>query len=250
MSSDSEYGSKSKRSQIKELRDLCKRELKAAGNDKKLKAEIEKKFASLEQQIKGSTNSIGEETAVAPQVASLSWSIADTGPSKQQLKRDQKRLAEEKERSAIREAHAGDEEYGRTELESISKLIKEESDRGKTKLSIRQIPPDGSCLFSAIACQLSTDAGSLRSATADFLVKNTEYYSNFIEENFEEYVTRLQTDAWGGELELAAIAEMKGCQIRVFRAQGIHIVGSSPTHVIRISHHRFQYSSSHYNAVL
>ncbi|KAK4245260.1 hypothetical protein C7999DRAFT_43187 [Corynascus novoguineensis] len=120
-----------------------------------------------------------------------------------------------------------------------------------------EIAPDGHCLFSAVADQLrvngiplttttttttgaaagevnmdvpSDDAGLkprvqpyrvVRRAAAEWIASHREVYEGFLEEGVEQYVARIRDTAeWGGELELSALANAYGVEIRVVQGQG------------------------------
>ncbi|KAL2143074.1 hypothetical protein VTI28DRAFT_353 [Corynascus sepedonium] len=118
-----------------------------------------------------------------------------------------------------------------------------------------EIAPDGHCLFSAVADQLqangiplttttttgaaagevnmdvpSGDAGLeprvqpyrvVRRAAAEWIASHREVYEGFLEEGVEQYVARIRDTAeWGGELELSALANAYGVEIRVVQGQG------------------------------
>jgi hypothetical protein len=85
---------------------------------------------------------------------------------------------------------------------------------------IRRVDGDGNCLFRAASVALSGDfdlsteeederATQLRSAVVQFMRVNKVTFEAFMECDFDEYVDAMQkTCAWGGELELSAIARL------------------------------------------
>ena len=248
MSSDSEAGL-SKRAQLKELRNQCRAALKAAGSDKKKRAEIDEHFSALETQLKHPQNVEVKSEVVVP-----NWSINDKGVSRSQHRRDEKIRAEDQERAIINQRYAGNEHFSREELADISSHLKKESEELGRHLMIHQVPSDGSCLFQAIAASSSgLTADTLRSSVVDHITKHRFEFEPFIDSNFEQYLASLRTEAWGGELEIKAMSDLLSREIKVFRKDGI--VSYSPDSVndrnpIRISYHKYQFASPHYNAVL
>ena len=107
-----------------------------------------------------------------------------------------------------------------------------------------EIRADGHCLYSAIADQMNqldlplsprepsnetaeTAAKSLpshlrvRHAAADYITANSDEFSPFLEEPLEEYIHNVRdTGEWGGQLELAALANAYGLVINVLQANG------------------------------
>ncbi|KAI9849956.1 MAG: hypothetical protein M1837_000170 [Sclerophora amabilis] len=121
-------------------------------------------------------------------------------------------------------------------------MISKELDR--LGLSEREIRPDGHCLYSAIADQLthyeidlrpqtpSTDPAaddgeevpgykSVRSAAADHITHKPDDFVPFLEEPLEEYTHKIRDTAeWGGQLELLALARTYGVEINVLQGDG------------------------------
>lgn len=99
------------------------------------------------------------------------------------------------------------------------------------------IPPDGHCLFNALADQLetngiflqrtsSTASGGkaepkykiLRRAATEYMEANREDFEAFMDEDFEGYIAKIRDTAeWGGQLELLAIAKRYRVEIRVLQ---------------------------------
>ncbi|KAK4153923.1 hypothetical protein C8A00DRAFT_43238 [Chaetomidium leptoderma] len=113
------------------------------------------------------------------------------------------------------------------------------------------IAPDGHCLFSAVADQLAgldiplssfvaaaaTAATTIegedglkkmpppyrvvRRAAADWIAAHREEYQGFLEEGVDGYVGKIRDTAeWGGQLELSALANAYGVEIRVLQGGG------------------------------
>ncbi|KAL2190766.1 cysteine proteinase [Thermothelomyces heterothallicus CBS 203.75] len=61
----------------------------------------------------------------------------------------------------------------------------------------------------------------VRRAAADWIAAHREAYEGFLEEGIEQYVARIRDTAeWGGELELSALANAYGVEIRVVQGHG------------------------------
>uniref|UniRef100_A0A7S1ES55 OTU domain-containing protein n=1 Tax=Timspurckia oligopyrenoides TaxID=708627 RepID=A0A7S1ES55_9RHOD len=187
----------------------------------------------------------------------------------------QKMIEEEKNRLSLIRTDKDEEE------EKFASILKQ------NQLKIHPIPPDGHCLYAAVAHQLSlcrdsTELSStkrvlrgvlneikecksveksvrvVRAAAADGLESLPEQYAPFADcengENFQGYCDRVRNQSdWGGELELRALAEFLGIQIQIFSAQfPVVTMGSeSSALTIRLSFHRHQYSlGEHYNSLV
>ena len=110
----------------------------------------------------------------------------------------------------------------------------------KHGLALKEIRPDGHCLYSAVADQLD-DAGValqggtlssehrdgredyqiVRHAAADFMTRHPGDFEAFLEEPVAEHVHKVRDTAeWGGQLELLALARAYGVQINVLQGDG------------------------------
>lgn len=121
--------------------------------------------------------------------------------------------------------------------------------------------PDGNCLFRALAHALWGDAelhAPLRAKVIDYLVQESDYFSQFVAEDFARYVRRKSRDGThGNHLELQAAAELFARPIEVYSYSSnpstiidswdTHAAGSSARRPepVRLSFHR----GSHYNVV-
>ncbi|KAI0377250.1 cysteine proteinase [Hypomontagnella monticulosa] len=97
----------------------------------------------------------------------------------------------------------------------------------------KEIQPDGHCLFSAVADQLQTrgiplgseeGAGKLlpykivRKAATDYMEAHPDDFAPFLEEPLDSYVPKIRDTAeWGGQLELSALANAYGVEIKVLQ---------------------------------
>ncbi|KAH0492354.1 hypothetical protein TgHK011_007312 [Trichoderma gracile] len=107
-------------------------------------------------------------------------------------------------------------------------------------LQEKEIQPDGHCLFSALADQLShngipfgLDGGdaaaaaaaekepayrTVRKAATGYMEAHADDFAPFLEEDLGDYVRKMRDTAeWGGQLELMAVARRYGVEIRVIQ---------------------------------
>jgi OTU domain-containing protein 6 len=157
---------------------------------------------------------------------------------KQKRNRQKERLAR---RAAEQEAAALAAESEAASMTDHRSLEREAMARAFAAHSLREheIAPDGHCLFAAVADQLDTLGIPLskpggeqqlgdtpkvapyrvvRRAAADWIERHRDEYAGFIEEEggVEAYVGKIRDTAeWGGQLELSALANAYGVEIRV-----------------------------------
>lgn len=183
--------------------------------------------------------------------------------SKAQKRRD-KKAQEEKERQANILAHEEINKNGPRQVESdtIKKCLQ------SRQLALHPIPSDGDCLYNAVCHQLNItgrkpiDTPTLRRLTAEYVAVNKDslifYMSNpdtgdeLTDEEFEKYCDAIRnTKAWGGHIEIKAIAEILKAPIEVLQATGPPTIQGEqqfrkPNLVI--TYHRHMYSlGEHYN---
>ncbi|KAK2038337.1 OTU-like cysteine protease [Colletotrichum somersetense] len=121
-------------------------------------------------------------------------------------------------------------------------------------LAEKEIAPDGHCLFSAVADQLAhkgiplegaadADAAAgdaqqqqqqqqpykvVRRAAAEWMARHPDDFAPFLEEDLEAYARKIRDTAeWGGQLELAALANVYGVEIRVVQDGRTERIGPS-----------------------
>ncbi|KAG7288580.1 hypothetical protein NEMBOFW57_004933 [Staphylotrichum longicolle] len=159
-----------------------------------------------------------------------------SAPTKQKRNRQKERLAR---RAAEQEAAAVAAEHEASSMTDHRGAERESMQAAFAARSLREheIAPDGHCLFSAVADQLTINdipliaaaAGSgtepkvapyrvVRRAAADWIENHRAQYEGFLEEGVEAYVGKIRDTAeWGGELELSALANAYGVEIRVLQ---------------------------------
>lgn len=125
-------------------------------------------------------------------------------------------------------------------------------DRGFVIKKMRQ---DGACLFRCVADHVYGDQemhSTVRNHCMDYMLKNAEYFSQFVTEDFEHYINRKRSDrSYGNYLEMQAVAEMYNRCIEVYQYStepintffGVYKTDNAP---IRLSYH----GGIHYNSVV
>jgi len=127
--------------------------------------------------------------------------------------------------------------------------------KDKKGFHIRAMEEDGSCLFRAVADQIYGDqnmADEVRRRCMDYMVKNRDYFCNFVTEDFGSYIVRKRLPyTHGNHLEMQAMAELYNRQFEVYEYDitPINIFATrtaSANPPLRVSYHR----QSHYNSVI
>lgn len=171
-----------------------------------------------------------ETSLSSPTSAQLeSESSAQQGKKRNRQKERMARRAAEQEAAA--EA-AEKEAANMTDHRKIEKtyLLKEFK---ANKLVEKEIQPDGHCLFSAIADQLQNQGVSLgpesevkgkppyrivRKTATEYMEAHPDDFAPFLEEPLGGYVSKIRDTAeWGGQLELTALANAYGVEIKVLQ---------------------------------
>jgi len=121
---------------------------------------------------------------------------------------------------------------------------------------IKEMKSDGACLFRAVADQVYGDPEMhklVRENCMDYMVRNEEFYSKFIAENFADYVKRKRHDrTYGDHVEIQALSEIYNRPIEVYQysLEPINSFASKDTGAtsppIRLSYH----GSIHYNSII
>jgi OTU domain-containing protein 6 len=149
-------------------------------------------------------------------------------------------------------------------------MLKEFEARGLTEKLIR---PDGHCLFSAVADQLSqagipldTESGAelredqryilVRKAAARYIEQHPDDFVAWLDEPLDHYVHKIRDTAeWGGHLELLAIAKTYNVEIGVLQNGGAQTIepgsdGPSEPKKIWLAYYRHGFGlGEHYNSL-
>ncbi|XP_055338378.1 OTU domain-containing protein 5-B-like [Paramacrobiotus metropolitanus] len=141
------------------------------------------------------------------------------------------------------------EEWAQKEA-AFARLLKE-----KRGFVIKLMKEDGACLFRAVADQVYGDQemhDMVRRQCMDYMERNEDYFSQYITEDFQQYVERKRNlSAHGNHVEIQAMSEVYNRRIEVYQYdidpinvfQGTHPQENAP---IRVSYHM----KSHYNSVI
>lgn len=147
-----------------------------------------------------------------------------------------------------------------TEQEYQEKEIQFEKKINKKGWVIKKMAEDGACLFRAVADQIYGDQemhSVVRKLCIDYIAKNSDYYSQYVTEDFSEYLRRKSLDhSHGNHIEIQAMSEMFNRPIEVYHysSEPINIFqmgggsngATSESDPIRLSYHR----SVHYNSII
>jgi OTU domain-containing protein 6 len=143
------------------------------------------------------------------------------------------------------------------------------------RLVEREVAPDGHCLFAAFADGLKangiepsqalvqTDEKAkvlpykvVRRVAAGYMAAHGDEFAGFLEEPLEEYVAKIRDTAeWGGQLELTALANAYGVEVRVVQDGRTEVI--APTEavagekkVVWLAYYRHGYGlGEHYNSL-
>lgn len=136
----------------------------------------------------------------------------------------------------------------------------------------QDIAPDGHCLFSAVADQLSTQLSiplttadkteaskepgykTVRRVAAEYMLAHADDFAPFLEEpDFAGYAGRIRDTAeWGGQLELMALARAYGVGIRVVQDGRTEEIGEEEggRGKVWLAYYRHGYGlGEHYNSL-
>jgi len=125
----------------------------------------------------------------------------------------------------------------------------------KKGLIIRKIRGDGNCLFRSVAEQVYGDQEmheEVRRRTMDYMEAERDHFSQFITEDFNDYIRRKRDlRVYGNHTEIQAMCEMYGRPIEVYSYsldpinifQGAYTTDSAP---LRLAYHQHE----HYNAII
>lgn len=125
-------------------------------------------------------------------------------------------------------------------------------------LFLKEIKADGNCLFTSIFEQLPPNSGilmvkDLRILVVKHLRMEKNFYSPFIDEDYEEYCINLENGhSWGGHLEIEIISKLLGLQIIIYQMiEPQKIVFNYGNVVIRICYRKHAYSlGEHYDSLI
>ncbi|EFO24294.1 hypothetical protein LOAG_04191 [Loa loa] len=245
-------------------------------SDKKRKKEVIAEIAKMEEEMKRRhQEELAELAPSTPPEVSAEPIVVEQNQekkphiSKAQRRRDKKAEVNRKREEAALQARIDAESAPRKfESEAIERHL---MDRG---LTIHNIEPDGDCMYSAIAHQLSLvtscqfRGADIRQKAAAYMQAHKDDFLPFLidddgeavdEIEFEEYCMKVEkccTDGgvWGGEPELRATAYALERRIEVIQPGGqVLFFGEeySDKKPLVITFHRFAYDlGEHYNSTV
>lgn len=199
------------------------------------------KRAMLERhdlELKQAEQEAEAEAAAKPEeeaVTSASQEPKLSRAREKQIRKEQKEHEAKLQREA--EAAAKGPTIRDLEMSALAKQI------GALGLKVKEINPDGNCLYGAVANQLEVSTGAvesvddLRNRAADVMERNRDLFAPFLPEDdeFEQYVGRVRVNGeWGGELELRALS------LALQRPIWVHCVNSP---VVEMGQHEFPEAS-------
>ncbi|KAE9549295.1 hypothetical protein FO519_007497 [Halicephalobus sp. NKZ332] len=273
-----------KRTQNKEKKELRAKitSMKRAvpNNDKKKKKEVSTLIEKMEKELKEKHDVQMTELESKIGAVKISEQVDETVNeqakakeeaikkklAKNQKKQD-KKTAEQQRRAQLAAEDEANAETSRGQLEnkSILEALTERS------LTLVHIDPDGDCLFSAIAHQLSLQGGvdlsseNLRSQAATYIREHSDDFVPFLtddqgeplsEEGFQNYCEKIEKPcalggAWGGAPELRAISQIVKKKIEIIQPnKQVTVFGEEfKGNPLVITYHRYAYNlGEHYNS--
>ncbi|GLH04641.1 OTU domain-containing protein 6B [Gryllus bimaculatus] len=252
----------------------------ATKGDKKKKKEVSDEIARLEQELEKkhseelaqleATDTCTVNSELNDMVENLeripsNFKEVPMRVTKAQKRRDKKAQHEKEREQEIKEQEKLNVYGARNlEIQKIKSILKEKN------LMVYEIPTDGNCLYCAVDHQL-TQIGDpalglekLRVLTSKILLENVDDYLPFMshpetgglltEEQYKDYCNKVATtSAWGGEIELQALARVLKRRIQVIQAEGPFVtVGEEfpADKQLMLTYHRHMYGlGEHYNSV-
>ena len=254
------------------LKERQEQEIQAlhVGSEPQESAEVEK--SSDEEVTDSKPSGVGEATnGLSKTAISESATPSDDGKQAPKRNRQKERLARRAaEQEAAVEA-AKIEAANQPDPKAIERerLLKEFKANGRQEKVIR---PDGHCLFSAVADQLSQagiplggDAEDLkedqrykavRKAAANYIEGHPDDFVAWLDEPLEGYVKKIRDTAeWGGHLELLALAKTYNVEICVLQDGGKQNIepgleGKGEPEKIWLAYYRHGFGlGEHYNSL-
>lgn len=172
-------------------------------------------------------------------------SVSESTPSEDGQPKKKNRQKERLARRAAEQQAAVEEAKKEAANQPDKKEVERKKMLGQIKaegLVEKGIRPDGHCLFSAVADQLSqaeiplsSSSNSelkedqrykvVRQAAATYISTHPDDFVAFMDEPLEQYVSKIRDTAeWGGHIELLALAKTYNVEICVIRDTGKQII--------------------------
>uniref|UniRef100_A0A0N5A9B6 OTU domain-containing protein n=1 Tax=Syphacia muris TaxID=451379 RepID=A0A0N5A9B6_9BILA len=237
--------------------------------EKDMKDRHEKELLEIETTLPSKTN------LELSSVESEEKKVEDALPKQPRVSKASKRRAKKVEmQKRMEKASAEAEEAskfsaGKLEMDAINSILL------KRNLRLHEIPPNGDCLYNAIAHQMLSVSGNfeitgvdVRRKAATYIRAHEEEFLPFLtwedgspidEMEFEKYCFQVESTSekggqWGGEPELRALSNVLERKIEVLQPEGrATIFGEqySEKKPLVITYHRHAYSlGEHYNSTV
>ncbi|CAF0910856.1 unnamed protein product [Adineta steineri] len=125
----------------------------------------------------------------------------------------------------------------------------------KKGFTIKRVQEDGACLFRAVSDQVFGDEEmhlTVRQNCMDYIVKNADFFREYITEDFDRYISRKRRqNCHGNHIEMIALSELYNRPIEVYEystepINTVHGMYKTDNEPIRLSYH----SSIHYNSII
>lgn len=237
------------------------RELKEQIRALKASAKKSERPAVLEQVGKLEAEQSGRHARELAEEGLSGLSISGARPKKGSKTRERKQREEAEREARLAEGrkNAGPAK-GALESEALGAQL------APLGLRVHEVAADGHCLFRSVAYQLAGAEGqpadaavwALREKAAAQIRAHAADYLPFFEPtesapSLEAYCSEMaSTAAWGGQLELRALAQALGRSLRVHQAGAPPVVmnGGAQGSPVELSFHQHAYGlGEHYNAV-
>ncbi|UJR30874.1 hypothetical protein I4U23_018387 [Adineta vaga] len=120
---------------------------------------------------------------------------------------------------------------------------------------IKSVQEDGACLFRAVSDQVFGDEemhATVRHNCMDYIVKNADFFREYITEDFDRYISRKRRqNCHGNHIEMIALSELYNRPIEVYEYSTepinvVHGMYKTDNEPIRLSYH----CGVHYNSII
>ncbi|RFU29912.1 Ubiquitinyl hydrolase 1, partial [Scytalidium lignicola] len=226
---------------------------------------------ALTSETTAQTNGMKETTEALEKMALSTPSPSEEGQPRKR-NRQKERLARRAAEQEAVAAEAEKEAANQPDPKAVERnvMLKEFQARGLTE---KLIAPNGHCLFSAVADQLSragipigaeSDAElqeterykPVRRAAARYMEAHPDDFAAWLEEPLQDHIYKIRDTAeWGGHLELLALAKSYNVEICVLQNGSSQTIepgtdGKSPLEKIWLAYYRHGFGlGEHYNSV-
>jgi len=249
---------------------------KVPKGDKKREKEAKKEIQQLEESLKEKHESElkslqaaeGEAAVAEMQGLKIERQKSESSESSEKpvkMSKAQRRRRNKEEKAREREREIVEAEKNQELSLKTKERVSIFQQLGEMGLKIKEMKPDGNCLYHAFVDQEGGDVGHARVKVANHLRQNKEDYKFFLVDNstgdcfsdtqYESYCKQTEADGtWGGQLELQALSKIFKVHIVVIQGDGNNVeIGEEykkeePS--VILTYHRHELSlGEHYNSV-